>query len=70
LFVDVDLFDPTKAVIEHLVPRMPKGAVLVFDQLDNPIWPGEATALASTLGINTLQLRRFEWDPYIAYAIL
>lgn len=70
LFVDVDLFDPTKAVIDHLVPRMPKGAVLAFDQLDNPIWPGEATALAATLGINNLELRRFEWDPYVAYAIV
>lgn len=70
LFMDVDLFEPTKAVLTELVPRMPKGAVLVFDQLDNPIWPGETLALLDTLGIAKLELRRFDWDPYMAYAIL
>jgi hypothetical protein len=70
LFLDLDLYEPTKVAIEHLVPRMPKGAVIAFDQLDNPIWPGEAQALAGTLGIQKLQLRRFEWDPYVGYAIL
>lgn len=70
LFMDVDLYEPTKAILTHLVPRMPKGAVLVFDQLDNPIWPGETHALLDMLGINRLELRRFEWDPYMAYAIL
>ena len=70
LFMDVDLYEPTKAILTHLVPRMPKGAVLVFDQLDNPIWPGETHALLDTLGINRLELRRFDWDPYMAYAIL
>lgn len=70
LFMDVDLYEPTKAILTNLLPRMPKGAVLVFDQLDNPIWPGETHALLDTLGINRLELRRFEWDPYMAYAIL
>jgi hypothetical protein len=70
LFLDVDLYEPTKTALVHLVPRMPKGSVLAFDQLDNPIWPGEAAALADTLGVGKLELRRFEWDPYVAYAIL
>lgn len=70
LFVDVDLYEPTKAALTTLVPRMPKGAVLAFDQLDNPIWPGEARALADSIGINRLELKRFDWDPYVAYAIL
>jgi hypothetical protein len=70
LFLDVDLYQPTRTALEHLLPRMPKGAVLAFDQLDNPIWPGEAAALNDALGIGKLELRRFEWDPYVAYAIL
>lgn len=70
LFLDVDLYEPTKAALKHFVPRMPKGSILAFDQLDNPIWPGEARALADTLGINNLELRRFDWDPYVGYAIL
>lgn len=70
LFMDLDLYEPTRAVLEHLVPRMPKGAILVFDELDNPIWPGETCAVLDTLGINRLELRRFEWDPYMGYAVL
>jgi hypothetical protein len=70
LFLDLDLYEPTKTAIQQFVPRMPKGAVIAFDQLDNPIWPGEARALLDTVGIGRLELRRFEWDPYVAYAFL
>jgi len=56
--------------LRHFVPRMPKGAVLAFDELDNPMWPGETLAALDEVGLGRLQLRRFEWDPYIAYAIL
>lgn len=70
LFLDVDLYEPTKAAVEHLLPRMPTGSVLALDQLDNPIWPGEARAVLDTVGIRNLDLRRFAWDPYVAYAIL
>jgi len=70
LFLDFDLYEPTKVAIEHFLPRMPKGAVIAFDELDNPIWPGETQALLDSIGICRLELRRIEWDPYIAYAIL
>lgn len=70
LFLDMDLYEPTKAALNHFVPRMPKGALLVFDELDNPMWPGETLATLEELGLGRLALRRFEWDPYISYAIL
>jgi hypothetical protein len=70
LFMDLDLFEPTKTALQHLVPRMPQGAVLAFDELDNPIWPGETLATLETVGIRNLKLRRFAWDPYVAYATL
>lgn len=70
LFLDMDLFEPTKAALEHFVPRMPKGAVLAFDELDNPMWPGETVALLQGMGIHNLRLQRLEWDPYIGFAVL
>lgn len=70
LFLDFDLYEPTKAALEQLVPRMPKGAVLAFDELDNPIWPGETKALLDSLAVNRLKIQRLEWDPYIGYAVL
>ncbi|TMF26727.1 MAG: class I SAM-dependent methyltransferase [Chloroflexi bacterium] len=68
LFLDFDLYEPTKAALEAFVPRMPKGAILAFDELDNPIWPGETLALLDAVGIRKLELERFDFDPYIAFA--
>jgi hypothetical protein len=70
LFLDMDLFEPTKVAIEHFFPRMPKGAIIAFDELDNPIWPGETLALLETVGINRLRFERMEFDPYIGYAVI
>jgi hypothetical protein len=70
LFIDLDLYEPTKAALDHFLPRMPKGAVLAFDELDNPQWPGETLATLERVGLGKLELRRQEWDPYIAYAVL
>ena len=68
LFIDCDLYAPTRMALETFVPRMPKGAMLVFDELDNPLWPGETLALLETVGLRNLRLQRLEWDPYIAFA--
>ncbi len=70
LFVDCDLYEPTRTALQHFLPRMPKGAVLAFDELDNPIWPGETSALLDEVGIKNLKLRRLDWDPYIAYGVM
>ncbi|MEU4692650.1 TylF/MycF/NovP-related O-methyltransferase [Actinoplanes sp. NPDC023714] len=70
LFLDLDLYEPTVAALRHFVPRMPRGAVLAFDELDNPLWPGETSAVLDEIGLNHLELRRFEFDPYIGYAVI
>lgn len=70
LFLDMDLYEPTRSAIRHFLPRMPKGAVIAFDELDNPMWPGETLALIEEMGMGRLRLRRMEWDPYIAFAVL
>ncbi len=70
LFLDFDLYEPTKTALQSFVGRMPKGAVLAFDQLDHPFWPGETLALLENLPINKTAIRRFDWDPYISYMII
>jgi hypothetical protein len=67
LFIDCDVYQPVKTALETFVPRMPKGALLVFDELDNPLWPGETLAAIEAVGLNHLRLRRLEWDPYISF---
>ena len=70
LFIDCDLYEPTKIALRHFLPRMPKGAILAFDELDNPQWPGETLAMLEETAQRPLALRRLEWDPYISYAVL
>jgi len=70
LFLDFDLFEPTKVAIENFVPLMPKGAIIAFDELDNPLWPGETQALIKTIGIPNLKIERLDFDPYIGFAVI
>ncbi len=70
LFLDFDLYEPTKAAIEHFFPRIPKGGIIAFDELDNPLWPGETLALLDGIGISRLRIERLEFDPYIGFAVL
>lgn len=70
LYLDFDLYQPTKLAIESFLPRMPKGAIIAFDELVHAAWPGETVALADSLGVRNVRLRRFAWQPQICYAVL
>lgn len=68
LFLDLDLYEPTKAALESFVQLMPKGALIAFDELDNPIWPGETQAMLEHFARRPLEIRRLDFDPYIGFA--
>lgn len=70
LFMDFDLYEPTKVALEHFLPRMPKGAILAFDELDNPLWPGETLAMLEAHARRPLRIERLEFDPYIGFAVI
>ena len=70
LYLDLDIYQPTKTAIETFLPRMPKGAVIAFDELNTATFPGETLALLETLGLNTIELKRLPIDPYISYAVI
>jgi hypothetical protein len=70
LYLDFDLYEPTKVALETFLPRMPKGALLCFDELNCANFPGETQALLEAVGLRGLALRRFPTDPWISYAEL
>lgn len=70
LYLDVDLYEPTKAALQAFVPLMPKGAVIVFDQLNAKMFPGETRAVDEVLGISKIRIERFPFDSYISYCVL
>jgi hypothetical protein len=70
LYLDFDLYEPTKVAIETFLPRMPKGAILAFDELNQKHWPGETLAVLDAVGIRNLRIKRFPFTPQISYAVL
>ncbi len=68
LYLDFDLFEPTKVALAHLLPRMPKGAVVAFDELNLKDWPGETLALLETMDTRRLRIERFPYHSTISFA--
>lgn len=66
---DMDLYSPTKAVLEKIRPRLTRGSVLAFDELNCQAFPGETRALDEVLGLNNLRLRRSPLHPHGAWAV-
>jgi hypothetical protein len=67
LYLDFDLYDVTKIALREFYPRIPKGGILAFDELNCPEYPGETSALLDTLG--AVRLERSPYDPHISFAV-
>ena len=70
LYLDFDLFEPTVTALKHFMPRMPKGSVLAFDELNQVQWPGETQAVLEEVGLQNLAIQRFPFTPALSYAVL
>jgi hypothetical protein len=70
LYLDFDIYEPTAAALKAFLPRMPKGAVLAFDELNDESFPGETLAVMEALDLASLRVRRFDFDPRISYAVI
>jgi len=70
LYLDLDLYEPTKVAIQTFLPRMPKGAIIVFDELNHPDWPGETVAVLEDIGIRNLRIQRFPFDSVRCFAVI
>ncbi len=69
LYLDFDLYEPTKVALEKLYPRVVKGGLVAFDELNCPEFPGETIALLETVDLAEVKLRRFPFDPYVSYFV-
>jgi hypothetical protein len=70
LYLDFDLYEPTLAALNAFLPRMPKGAIIAFDELNQKQWPGETVAVLEAIGIRNLRIKRFPFTPQLSYAVL
>ena len=70
LFLDFDLYAPTKVALTSFLPRMGKGSILAFDEINNPWWPGETEAMLELLDLKGHCINRFSFDPNISYIVM
>lgn len=66
---DMDLYKPTRDVLQKIIPRLTKGSLLVFDELNCQHFPGETLAVNEVLGLNNISLRRSPNQPFCAWAV-
>lgn len=67
LYLDFDLYEPTKLALEELLPLVPQGGIIAFDELNQFRWAGETKALDAILGITNVELKKFSFDPHVSY---
>jgi len=67
LILDTDLYEPTKVALEQFLPCMPKGGVVVLDEVCYRNFAGETIALKELLDINEISLVRLPFDSCTGY---
>ena len=67
--LDMDVYKPTKDVLTAIIPRLVKGSLLVFDEFNCEMFPGETAAVQEVLGLNNLKLHHFPHQSYCAWAV-
>ena len=67
---DMDVYQPTRDVLEAIKSRLFKGSILVFDEFSCSSWPGETLALDEILGISNLHFEHFPHQPHCAICVI
>jgi hypothetical protein len=62
------LFEPTVELLRLIRPRLVKGSVLVFEDLNQATWPGETRALREVFSAGEVSLYRIPHCPHISWA--
>jgi hypothetical protein len=57
-YFDLDLYEPTLQVLQTIGPYLARGAVVAFDELAHPKWPGETAALREFLDLGQVTLHQ------------
>ena len=69
-YFDFDLYAPTKECLEAVRPRLTRGSVLGFDELNDPDSPGETIALMEVFGLNKVRVKRFPFASRVSYLVV
>ena len=69
-YFDFDIYEPTKNCLELIKPHLTKGSILVFDELNQPKFPGETVALREVFGLDKYSIKRSPFSHYQSYVVI
>jgi len=69
LYLDFDIYEPTKVALDLFYDRIPKGGIIAFDQLNYKVTPGDTIATLESIGLGSHKIQRFSWDPLLSYIV-
>ncbi len=67
-YFDFDIYEPTFRCLELIRPYLTKGAVVGFDELNDPQFPGETIAVREALG--NISIKRNRYSGIQSYCII
>ena len=70
LYLDFDIYALTSVALKHLLPLVPKGEIVGFDEINSKKWQGETIALKEYLILGNISLRKFCYEPWISYYVV
>lgn len=68
-YFDLDLYEPTRDVLNMLLPKLTKGSVLVFDEFNCEAFSGETKAVQEVLNTKNIRLKRLPFTQFGAYMV-
>ena len=61
------LYEPTVAILKLIKPRLVKGSLIVFEDLNQATWPGETLAMLEVFEAGKVSLNRTPLCPHISW---
>ena len=70
LYLDFDIYEPTRVALEHLRPLVVRGGIIAFDELASQKWQGETMAFKEAFNVSSVRLRKFPFEPWMSYFVV
>jgi len=62
-YFDMDIYEPTKAALEAILPHITKGTIIGFDEMNWSTMPGPTLALKEVFGLDKYTIHRSPLQP-------
>lgn len=69
LYLDFDIYKPTKIALQTLYKRVVKGGIIAFDEVNCKSYPGETIAMLEELDLTKVELKRFPFVTHLSYFV-